>query len=195
MEVATATTTTTLASLRELVDAAIARTGGGRLRSRETWPSSLLPSGIPRGAISAVTGPGKTEFVTRFLAENPALKVAWVEEKFSVYPGAISQRRGGLERILFAESGRDSLWALLQILRSQLFNVVVFSSTPSTMGETGQAFYRDERTLRGLQLSAEKSSAAMLMILDEPVGAWPVSLQLQTRGSPELQVDILRQRW
>ena len=175
-----------VASLREL----IGTTQG--YRNRNSLSFSLLSPGIPTGALSEICGPGKTEFLVRFLAEHSKLRVAWIEEKISVYPYAIFQKQARLERVLFAETGTNSFWALTQVLRSQAFGVIVFSSTTTPQGKwgkggTGQAFGRqkfDERALRALQLAAEKSQTALIFLSDEPTHAWPVALQVQVeRGA------------
>lgn len=188
----------TLDSLRELISAV-------SFRPREHLPCPGLRAGMPVGSLCEVSGVGKTEFVVRFLAANPKLRVAWIEEELSVYPWAVFQREVSLDRILFMEAGADSLWTVNQALRSQLFGAVIFSSTTTArpllssaqqrnevrMGQA-QPWHRNERTLKSMQLSAEKSRATMIFLSDDPVGAWPVSLQVQIRGPEAL---VLRQRY
>src|SRR4051812_17613690 len=120
-----------IASLREKIGAA----QGCRTRNYHSF--SLLSPGIPKGALSAISGFGKTEFMIRLLSEHPKLRVAWVEDRSTVYPYAIFQRQAHLRRMLFAEAGGNSFWTLMQILRSQIFGVVVFSSTTSPQGKWG----------------------------------------------------------
>src|SRR5262249_52928689 len=155
--------------------------------TKECWPSPDIEPGVPRGALTEISGPGKTEWAARFLAQNSGVPVAWVEEEFSVYPFGLLQKQVGLERVLFVESGEDSRWTVFQALRSQAFGVVLFSSTTTTTrSDTGPEFVRDERMLRGLQLAAEKSRASMIFLADQPGDSWPVSLQIQVskdRGS------------
>ena len=54
--------------------------------------------------------------------------VAWIEEDFSLYPCALPQHGVEMERVLFVESGGESLWSAHQILRSGLFEVVVLNA-------------------------------------------------------------------
>src|SRR5271170_371643 len=57
------------------------------------FPSEAIP-GLPRGGligISGISGTGKTELVLKFLATNPGVSVAWIEESFSIYPCAFPQ--------------------------------------------------------------------------------------------------------
>jgi hypothetical protein len=95
---------------------------------------------------------------------------------------------------------------LMQILRSQVFGIIVFSSTTTTPpsksgvgGGIGQESRRsrfDERTLRAMQLSAEKSQAAVVFLRDEPGDSWPISLQLRVgQGSMRGNAEVLRRRF
>ncbi|MCB0343015.1 MAG: hypothetical protein H6626_11300 [Pseudobdellovibrionaceae bacterium] len=150
-----------LNELRELI--------GAQTFQRAWWPHSSLRSGIPQGAITQVAGAGKTEFVVRFLAENPQLRAAWVEKEFSIYPCGIIQRHVQLQRILFVEAGTvaQTIWSVLQILRSQLFQVVV-ADVPTP----------ELKVLRRLQLASEKAGAALIMLDERLANAWPIQLQV-----------------
>lgn len=139
---------------------------------RERFPYSALPEGLPRGGLVEIAGPGKTECVVRFLAENPELSAAWVEKTLSIYPPAIAQRRRGLERIFFVEAGAETAWAASTVLRSRLFPIVVY-----------HAPYGCERELRRFQLLAEKAEATVLLLAGrEPHAAWPIALSLESSG-------------
>lgn len=154
---------------------------------RERWSCSFLPSGLPKGAITEISGSGKTELTLRFLAENPELKVAWVEGTFCVYPFAFLQRQVSLDRVLFVEGGKETSWCVLQLLKSQTFAVVVVYVEKCELAN-----------LRRWQLTAEKSQAAVIWLSPRPQRLWPVSLQISTHRQSgqeeELQVSILRQR-
>jgi hypothetical protein len=39
-------------------------------------------AGIPKGAITEISGFGKTEFVVQILSEHPVVRVAWIEKFF-----------------------------------------------------------------------------------------------------------------
>ena len=141
--------------------------------AQESYLFSCVEGGIPTGAITEVSGSmggGKTELVLRFLAENDDLRVAWIEDRFTVYPAAFPEAGVDLERVLFVEGERDALWSALQTLRSQVFDVVVLAPA-AALGEMN---------LRRLQLAAERSGASVIVIADEPTrkGAWPIDLQL-----------------
>ncbi len=139
---------------------------------REALPYSRFESGLPRGALVELTGHGKTESVAAFLAENSALRVAWVERSFSILPSALLQRGVNLEKIFFVEAGDDSAWAAASILRSRIFPVVVYGA--------GFAARDAERELRRFQLLAEKSATTMIVLQEEPLQhAWPIRLSLR----------------
>lgn len=140
---------------------------------RASLPFSRLASGLPRGALVELTGAGKTSVAAQFLAENPGLRAAWVESRFSLLPSAFPQRSVQLEKIFFVEGGTHSAWAAATILRAQLFPVLVY-----------HAPYGEERELRRFQLLAERSNTTMLLLGQKPLEqrAWPIRLSLEARG-------------
>ena len=152
--------------------------------TREWLKCSGVDRGLPKGAITEISGCGKTELVVRLLGENPGLRAAWVEQKFSIFPFAFLQRAVDLERILFVEGGVETEWSLLQILKSQAFPVVV-----AYLEKT------DVRTLRRWQLTAEKSGAALVWLTQKPQSLWPVSLQIRVeRSEADLHVQVLKRK-
>jgi hypothetical protein len=153
---------------------------------------SYLEDGIPRGAITEVSGRsggGKTELVLRFLAENPEARVAWVEEELTIYPCAFPQNRVELERVLFVDAPfGKKLWTAHQILRSGACPIVVIDAQGLS-----------EADLRRLQLAAERADAAVILLTQEPSarGAWPIAAQLavQRPGRESfLKVDVMKYR-
>lgn len=144
---------------------------------KEFLPFSPLVGGLPRGALVEITGHGKTGAAVQFLAENSALRAAWVEGSFSLFPPALLQRRANLQKILFVEGGAQSAWAAGTLLRSGLFPILVYSAP-----------YGCERELRRFQLLAEKSATTMLLLGEAPQPhAWPIQLSLEVReGKPAL---------
>src|ERR1700733_5405983 len=91
---------------------------------RERYEFSLYPGGFPRGVLIELAGLGKTEVLVQFLAENPKLRVAWIEESLTIYPCAVAQRNVALSRLLFIEAHEEIFWATFQVLRSHLFDCV-----------------------------------------------------------------------
>lgn len=149
---------------------------------KQTLSCSLVAQGIPRGAITAICGVGKTELAVQLITEHPALRVAWIEEQLSIFPFALLQRGIGLDRVLFVDAGPELAWSLLQVLKAQIFPVVVV-----------YAERLDLQTLRRVQLAAETADAATLWLTGEPQDLWPVSLQLRAhRLGGELKVTALR---
>jgi hypothetical protein len=142
----------------------------GERRTLPPLPFSLHAPGLPRGAITHLQGAGRTSALLRLLAEHPGLKAAWVEEKFTAYPPGFSQAGVPLESLLFVETGDKFYWALSQVLRSQIFQVVAAVSP-----------LRGEVELRRLQLAAETSGCVLLCLADIEGPAWPVKLWLECR--------------
>lgn len=147
------------------------------LKDSTYWPFSLLEGGVPRGVLVEVSSPiggGKTEVILKFLAENQHLRVAWVEKDFTVYPCAFLQQKVKLDRVLFVDTPQY-LWAAHQVLKSQIFEVVVLSASIPT-----------EIQLRRLQIEAKKSGTTVILLTDclTEVGTWPVAMQ----------VDVMRRR-
>jgi hypothetical protein len=154
----------------------------------EAYRFAHLEDGLPKGAVVEVSGSdggGKTEVVLRFLAENPEARVAWIEDELTIYPCAFPQNRVGLERVLFVESKKgEALWTAHQILRSQVFGVVVLRVAHGLS---------DEMALRRLQLAAEKTQTTVVILAEEPArrGTWPIAVQLQARRSLEERAILL----
>lgn len=147
-------------------------------RRKDSLAFSEMESGIPRGAITELSGAhgcGKTDFVLRLIAENPKVHIAWVEDELSIYPCAFEQRGVQLGRVLFAEAQDQALWTALQMLRSGIFGIVVVSVSPQQQLE--------QLELRRLQLAAEQVNASVILLSEAPTmhGAWPISLQLEVR--------------
>ena len=164
------------------------------MKSRpEAYRFSQLENGLPKGAVVEVSGSsggGKTEVVLRFLAENPEARVAWIEDELTIYPCAFPQSRVGLERVLFVESRpQEIVWTVNQILRSQVFGVVVLRTAAAL----------DEMTLRRLQLTAEKTQTTVILLTEEAArrGTWPIAVQLHAKRSLEeraILLDVLKYR-
>lgn len=128
--------------------------------SLKSFQVSWSEKGIARGAVTELSGfegSGKTSRITTFLAENPKLRVAWVEEAFSTYPIALSQQGVNLAKVLFIEAQAHAVWSALQCIRSQLFEVLVLN-LPKKLGDVD---------LRRLQLAAEKNEVAVFVLCDE----------------------------
>lgn len=182
---------------------------------RGSFPFSSIQGGLPRGALVHVLGTkggGKTELTLKFLAENPEIKVAWIEDKLTAYPVSFEQMGAGLERMLFvraagkprsprnefnmndskssshSKSSADAFWAFSQIVNSQYFDVVVLASENLRM---------NEKDLRRWQLMAEQTKSCCLLISEnESLTAgrdWAVALKLEVErvnldGPPQLHV-------
>ena len=141
---------------------------------------------IPAGSLVGMSGTGKTEWVARFLASNPKLKAAWIEEQLTIYPAALMQRNIDLKRVLFSEAGKNLLWTTQQVLGSQLFQAVIVTD-----------LITHDRALRRLQMAAEKSNATVFLLSDHPCPSWSLALKLQVnkRGfNAPLDVQVTKRR-
>lgn len=153
----------------------------------QTLACSLVESGIPLGAITEISGPGKTQLVLRFLAEHPQLTVAWLEESFSICPFSFLQNQVSLSRVLFVDAGESLEWAALQALRSQCFAVLVMYTQEL-----------DLQSARRIQLAAEKANAAVIWLSSRPQELWTSKLEITTRREyldGNLQVHIRRKKF
>jgi hypothetical protein len=152
---------------------------------REFLPLNCFQAaGIPKGAITEISGFGKTDFVAQIMQEHKGVRIAWVEENFSIFPFAFWQRDLDLHRILFIESGKQTEWVILQILKAQIFKIVVFYVENFEL-----------TALRRIQLASEKANVVSLWLTDKPHSLWPVSLQLQiVRNQYGTAPIILKQR-
>jgi hypothetical protein len=167
----------------------------------ESFRFSLLESagaeaegyaGVPRGALiemSGAAGGGKTEALLRLVSENPETRVAWVEERFTIFPSALPQHGVSLDRILFVEGkGANAIWVVHQLLRSQMFAIVVLGVGPGLLHDL-----RSDVVLRRLQLAAGKARATVVFLAESSLqGApWPISVQIQVRRSTDNGEPVL----
>jgi hypothetical protein len=158
--------------------------------------NSFSPAPGALTEISGSPGSGKTELILKFLSANPALRVAWIEEKFSVYPCAFPLNGVELGRVFFVDVSKagDSkavLWAAHQVLQSQVFAVVILS--------VRLAERESMIALRRLQLAAEKNRGTVILLGETPTcgASWPISLQLQvsrSAGSGEPVIRVIKNK-
>jgi hypothetical protein len=172
-------TATTLDELRYMI---AAKQG---YHNRGSLHCSQLQDGLPIGAITQIYGFGKTEAAVQIIKDNPGLKAAWIEPEFELNPLAIAQRDVDLTRMLFAEAGEHLVWSCLQVLKSQLFPIVVLKDAPM-----------DEMLLRKLQLAAEKAQASLIILTEEFSPSWPISLMVKAKrnDNKEVELNVLRRR-
>lgn len=157
---------------------------------RERFSFSRWETGIPKGAITEITGPGKTAFVADFLKERKEERVIWIEESFSLFPLALEQRGVVPEQVLFVDIGRENTneleWTILQALRSQAFPIAVLYSD-----------VEDSKMLRRIQLATENAHVATLWLRSTPHSSQASHLSLRIERDPlteERQVIRLRER-
>lgn len=140
--------------------------------ARESLPFTLYPAGLPLGALTQIKGAHATQMLLSLLAENPGMRAAWVEERLSAYPPAFVQQGGNLECLLFVQGGEHFVWALQELVRSQVFKVVIIAS-PIQSQESGLE-------LRRLQIAARHGLCAVIVAAEIEGPTWPFRLRLET---------------
>lgn len=137
------------------------------LTPRPRLTFSLYAPGILKGGLSHLDGPARTEAVLTLLTEHKGLEAAWVEARLTAYPPGFVQRGVDLTCLLFIEAQEHFPWALMELVRSQVFGVVAVASP-----------LPDAMSLRRLQLAAERAACAVLLAAPLPEAAWPVRTRL-----------------
>ncbi len=143
---------------------------------------SLYAPGLPMGALTHLGGEGRTEVVLRLLGEHPGLKAAWVEERLTAYPPGFVQQGADLQCLLFVQGGEHFAWALTQLVRSQIFSLVVVAS-PIKSGEAGLE-------LRRLQLVARQAACAVILAAPYEGPGWPLRLRLEAWRDEEGELRL-----
>ncbi len=153
---------------------------------REYLSAPALSCGIPRGSIIELLGPYRTEWLAQFLKLHPEFRTFWAEREQHILPTALYQRGLDLTKITFGTLGEDLILPLRRVLQSQLYQIVI---APQKFTEI--------RILKAFQLFTEKSNSVLFLMGDKaPSQAWPISMQLEIKKSPnsQFQIDILRQK-
>jgi hypothetical protein len=146
-------------------------------------PWSLYQPGLPLGALTQVEGRGKSSAFLKLCTEHPKLRAAWVEASLSAYPPAFAQAGVDLNLLLFVQGGEHYAWAVTQLLRAQLFPLLALASP-----------IQGDLELRRLQLAAEKSGTAVLLLSEIQGPSWPIKLKLEASLEGESGSLSLRQR-
>lgn len=166
----------TIKELKELL-------GAIHHQSLERTAFSLYPEGFAPGALTEISGLGKTEFLSEFLKEHPDFKAVWIESEITVNPQAFFQKGVHLKNILFIESKKDMSWCITQCLQSNCFQVVV-----------GYGGVFKEKELRRFQLLCEKAKNHFFILSDKPHNSWVPHLQLEVKKAKNFEVKTARRR-
>lgn len=147
---------------------------------------SRLKTSIPMGClveISAEPGLGAAELILSLAAEHPHLRIACLEEDNRIFPRAFPQHRVSLDRILFVETGSQTLWTLQQLLKSGLFQILIVRGAID-----------GSSNLKRLQLLSEAVPAIVLFWTDRPseINTWYYQLQIHIPHRNKF--EVLRQR-
>ncbi len=145
----------------------------------ERYPFESYRPGIPQGALVEVSGPAKTAAVLRFLKQHPALRVLWLEPRFTLFPPHVRQL-GVENRIAFVETESEVYSSLRLALRSGIFHSVVTTAT------------FEEELYKNLRFLSEKSKVATFLLCKTHQSSWSVALHLEASwgASPDCPVVI-----
>ena len=135
---------------------------------RQTLHWSLYAPGLPKGTLTHFEGQGRTSAFMQLLTEHPGLSAAWLEKGMTAYPPAFSRAGVNLDQLLFVEGGKHYAWSAAQLLRTQIFPIVLLASP-----------IEGELELRRLQLAAEQSSTVVLLLSKIQGPTWPIRLWLE----------------
>ena len=159
------------------------------ISERKTLPTGIdaldrfLGGGWPAGGLTALSGKhgaGKTTLVLRTVSKLTRSDrwVALVSRGTTLFPPALHALGIDLSRLLWVHPPEENLcrWALEQLTRSGLFPLVI-----------GSGVRLDERDARRLQITAEGSGAAVVL-LNEPQSnsnLWALSLHCEVERASE----------
>lgn len=144
----------------------------------------LLGGGLPRGAITVLTGPlgaGRMTVAASLCArETEAFRpVAWIDPKRTLYPPALAHLGVDLPRLLLVRGAREkSFYAAEQIAASGVFGVVVAGGLDAELTVS---------RVRRLQTSTEGARVTTVLILEPAAAARftgaTLTLRLERRAS------------
>lgn len=169
--------------------------GDGVLSTGHAALDALLPGGgWPLGAVTEILfsreGIGELRILLSAAAElsREGRRIAWIGPPHLPYAPALAASGMRLSRILVVRSGteRDRLWAAEQCLRSGACGAVL--AWPGTC---------DDRSLRRLQLAAEKGGCLGFLFRPERAAgrSSPAALRLRLAPSPGgVIVELLKGR-
>jgi hypothetical protein len=155
----------------------------------------LLEGGLPKGAITVLTGPAGTGRMTiaasALAVETRAKKpVAWVDARGTLYPPALAQAGVDLSRMLMVRGVRErALFAIEQILETGAFGLVVASGLEASLSSSG---------MRRVQTASEKTGASTLFVLEPHASAaiTNAALKLKLVRTPSaIQIEIEKARY
>ncbi len=156
------------------------------LRTRRELGFLMSDGSIPlhAGQVIEVLGKDQLAWSVRFLKERSQAKpltpevstarVAWISSGLTeVFPMALAQEKIALSRILFLERVKpeQGMEVLLSVLRSQLFEVLVFDQPLLPMRNL-------DAQMRKLQLTAEEGGSLMLLLSQKPTSSFGIHIQV-----------------
>ena len=154
-----------------------------------SYQCSVVPCALPRQGlveICGALGSGKTELILQFLKEFPELRVAWVEDEFSINPAIFPRWGIPLSRLAFAQGDADfpARRVVLELLASSYHQVIVVGAT--------RLFETD---IKRMALLAKKRGTLILLLRHTDEGAFapkalPVRCKLLVSRSESAKATI-----
>lgn len=145
-------------------------------------PDALFSPGlyesVPRGELIEVSGPGRREWIARFLISNPDLETAWMEDAMEVLPTALRLRNVDLDRISFAENDEDLDELTLQILKSGFFQVLV-------VPQRWVAWLKEKKKFRQFLALAKRQNIVLFLLSEYPENGFPMTMRIHARYKEE----------
>jgi hypothetical protein len=149
-----------------------------------------LPAGVVELSAPRALG-GATSLAVRAMAaahaRDPRSWCAWIDPEQNLHAPGLAQRGVDLARLLVVRPERKDVQRIaIKTVQSGAFDVVAIDV--DSVGEMGIRKRKDALFVRKLALGAEKSGAAVLLLVDslskksEP---WPVALRLELERSPD----------
>jgi len=158
-------------------------------------PGSDPPVPLRAGQIIEVLGEGRWGwcvqlFVQLFKASSSgqAARAAWLSaDGCPLFPMALAQEGIALSSILFLERVPvlQGLDALLPVLRSQLFEVVMIDQELLPR-------VRQDAQIRKVQLTAEDSGAAVFILSDRATRSYGVQVRVETGSGNEVRLEKVK---
>lgn len=143
---------------------------------------------LQAGHIIEVLGQGQLGFVAELLKERPQAHASWMMNGLmEVCPMALAQAQISLSQILFLEQvqERQGIDVLLTLLKSQLFEVLVFE----------QIFLPRQNfdvQLRKLSLMAEECGAFMVLLSKTKTTSYGIQIRVETEDANGVQLQKIK---
>jgi hypothetical protein len=143
---------------------------------------------LQAGNLIEVLGEGQMTFTANLLKERPKARAAWMmATPMEVCPMALAQQKIALSQLLFLENVKEAqgMDILLTLLKSQLFEVVVFEQVFLPRRNL-------DAQIRKLTLMAEESGAVLLLLSKTRTSSYGVNIRVETEDAEGVQLQKVK---